>query len=64
MIMGSGVHEKSLGLNMLGNCEALQMVENPTKQKTLFFCFWFFFFWWGVGVLMVMLAMVMLGSTP
>jgi hypothetical protein len=49
MIMGSGVHEKSLGLNMLGNCEALQMVENPTKQKTLFFCFWFFFFGGGWG---------------
>ncbi len=61
--MGSGVHEKSLGLNMLGNHEALEMVENPTKQKTLFFCF-FFFFWWGLGGPMVMLAMVMLGSTP
>jgi len=51
MIMGSGVHEKSLGLNMLGTGEALEMVENPTKQKTLFF-----FFWWGVGGPMVMLA--------
>jgi len=51
MIMGSGVHEKSLGLNMLGTGEALEMVENPTKQKTLFF-----FFWWGGGGPMVMLA--------
>jgi len=49
MIMGSGVHEKSLGLNMLGNGEALEMVENPTKQKTLFFFFWVFFFGGGWG---------------
>jgi hypothetical protein len=39
MILGSGLHEKSL--NMLGNCKALGMVENPIKQKTLFFCFCF-----------------------
>jgi hypothetical protein len=57
MILGSGLHEKSLGLNMLGNCKALGMVENPTKQKTLFF------FVWG-GAAMVMPAMVTLGSTP
>jgi hypothetical protein len=40
MILGSGLHEKSLGLNMLGNCKALGMVENPTKQKTLLFFVW------------------------
>ncbi len=43
MILGSGLHEKPLGLNMLGNCKALEMVENPTKQKTLLFCFCFVF---------------------
>jgi hypothetical protein len=58
MILGSGLHEKSLGLNMLGNCKALEMVENPTKQKTLLFCFC------GGRGAMVMPAMVMLGSTP
>jgi hypothetical protein len=57
MILGSGFHEKSLGLNMLVNCKALGMVETPTKQKTLFFCFCFCFFLGGG-------AMVMLGSTP
>jgi hypothetical protein len=64
MILGSGLHEKSLGLNMLGNCKALGMVENPTKQKTLLYFFWFcFFLFLGAGA-MVMPAMVMLGSTP
>ncbi len=61
MILGSGLHEKSL--NMLGNCKALGMVENPIKQKTLFFCFCFSG-GGGGGPAKVMPAMVMLGSTP
>jgi hypothetical protein len=39
IILGSGLHEKSLGLNMLGNCKHWEWWKIPQNKKHYFFLF-------------------------